>query len=50
MDTKTHTHIDGGRRFMAGWRDEEESAAITLQGKREGEEADKVVALRVTAG
>ena len=37
------TVIEGGRRFMAGWRDEEESAAITWQRKREAEEADKVV-------
>ena len=28
---------------MAGWREEEESAAITRQRKREAEEADKVV-------
>ena len=36
---------------MAGWRDEEESAAITRQGKREAEEADKVaVASRVSVG
>ena len=40
----------GGRRFMAGWRDEEESAAITRQRKREAEEVDKVVASGVTVG
>ena len=36
---------------MAGWREEEESAAITRQKKREAEEADKVVvASEVTVG
>ena len=36
---------------MAGWREEEESAAITRQRKRETEEADKVVvASGVTVG
>ena len=36
---------------MAGWREEEESAAITRQRKREAEEADKVVvASEVTVG
>ena len=36
---------------MAGWRDEEESAAITRQRKREAEEVDKVVvASRVSVG
>ena len=45
------TVIEGGRRFMAGWRDEEESAAITRQRKREAEEVDKVVvASGVTVG
>ena len=45
------TVIEGGRRFMAGWREEEESAAITRQRKREAEEADKVVvASGVTVG
>ena len=45
------TVIAGGRRFMAGWRKEEESAAITRQRKREAEEADKVVvASGVTVG
>ena len=43
--------IEGGRRFMAGWREEEESAAITREGKRKAEEADKVVvASGVTVG
>ena len=37
------TVMEGCRKFMAGWRDEEESAAITRQRKRESEEADKVV-------
>ena len=37
------TVIEGGRRFMAGWREEEESATITWQRKREAEEANKVV-------
>ena len=37
------TVIEGGRRFMAGWREEEKSAAITRQRKREAEEADRVV-------
>ena len=37
------TVIEGGRRFMAGWREEEENAAISRQRKREAEEADKVV-------
>ena len=40
------TVIEGGRRFMAGWRDEEESAAITRQRKREAEEVDKVLSHR----
>ena len=40
------TVIEGGRRFMAGWREDEESAAITRQRKREAEEADKVVVYR----
>ena len=45
------TVIEGGRRFMAGWRKEEESAVITRQRKREAEEADKVVvASEVTVG
>ena len=36
---------------MAGWRDEEETAAITRQRKREAEEADKaVIASGVTVG
>ena len=36
---------------MAGWREEEESAAITRQRKREAEKADKVVvASGVTVG
>ena len=34
--------IEWGRRFIAGWRKEEESAAITRQRKREAEEADKI--------
>ena len=29
------TVIEGSHRFMAGWREEEESAAITRQRKRE---------------
>ena len=33
------TVFEGGRRFMAGLREEEESAAITRQRKREAEEA-----------
>ena len=37
------TVIEGGRRYIAGWREEEESAAIMRQRKREVEEADKVV-------
>ena len=45
------TVIEGGRRFMAEWMEEEESAAITRQRKREAEEADKVVvASGVTVG
>ena len=40
------TVVKGGRRFMAGWRDEEESAAITRQRKREAEEVDKVLSHR----
>ena len=44
------TVIEGGRRFMAGWMEEEESTAITRQRKREAEEADKVVASGVTVG
>ena len=45
------TYIKEGRRFMAGWREEDESAAITWPRKREAEEADKVVvASRVTVG
>ena len=37
------TVIEGGRKIMAGWREEEESAAIIRQRKREAEEADQVV-------
>ena len=45
------TVIEGGRRFMAEWRKEEESAVITRQRKREAEEADNiVVASGVTVG
>ena len=45
------TVIEGGRRFMAGWREEEESAVITRQRKREAGETDKVVvASGVTVG
>ena len=45
------TVIEGGRRFMVGWREEEESAAITRQRKREAEEVGKVVvASGVTIG
>ena len=45
------TVIEGGRRFVVGWREEEESTAITRQKKREAEEADKVVvASGVTVG
>ena len=45
------TVIEGSRRFMAGWREEKENAAITRQRKREAEEADKVVvASGVTVG
>ena len=35
-----NTVIEGGRRFMAGWREEDESAAITRQRKREAEDVD----------
>ena len=35
--------MEGRRRFMVEWREEDESAAITRQRKREAEEADKVV-------
>ena len=35
--------VEGDRRFMAGWRKKEESAAKIRQGKGEAEEADKVV-------
>ena len=45
------TVIEGGRRFMARWREEEDSATITWQRKREAEETDKVVgASGVTVG
>ena len=45
------TVIEGGRRFMVGWREEEENAAIARQRKREAEYADKVVdASGVTVG
>ena len=45
------TVIEGGRKFMAGWRNEEESATITRQRKREAEEADKgVVASAISVG
>ena len=45
------TVMEGGRRYMAKWREEEESAAITRQRKRGAEEADKVfVASGVTVG
>ena len=45
------TVMEGGRRSMAKWREEEESAAITRQRKRGAEEADKVfVASGVTVG
>ena len=45
------TVIEEGRRFMAGRKEEEESAAITWQRKSEAEEADKVVvAPGVTVG
>ena len=51
VKTWDDTVIEGGRRFMAGWMEEEESAAITRQRKREVEEADKVVvASGVTVG
>ena len=37
------TVIEEVRRFMAGWREEEESVAMTRQRKKEAQEADKVV-------
>ena len=43
--------MEGGRRFMAEWREEEKSAAIIRQRKREVEEADTgVVASGVPVG
>ena len=45
------TVMEGGRRYMAKWREEEECAAITRQRKREAEETGNViVASGVTVG